>query len=275
MDNRETVRHIEEASDALKRRFGHTPDIALILGTGLGDFADRIEEAVAVPYGEIPHFPVSTVEGHAGRLIFGKIGEKYVLAMQGRFHYYEGYDLGEVTFPLRVMYRMGCRKLVVTNAAGGVNRELYPGALMLLDDHINFAGISPLRGANLAEFGPRFPDVSDIYSREFNEKTARLAEELGIRLFRGVYCYMTGPQFETAAEIRMIRILGGDVVGMSTVPEAIVAAHMGMRVTGISCVTNMGTGVLDGPIDHEGVNRVAKSVEEEFTALVRAIVAAS
>ncbi|MDO4753771.1 MAG: purine-nucleoside phosphorylase [Bacillota bacterium] len=263
---------IKESSRFIQDQVKEVPEVAIVLGTGLGDFGSSIEERVVIPYEEIPHFPVSTVEGHAGCLLFGKLAGKYVIAMQGRFHYYEGYDMAQVTFPIRVFYELGCRKLVLTNAVGGVNVDFRPGQLMLIEDHINFGGISPLRGKNLDDYGPRFPDVSDVYSKEFNGRILAEAQNMGMHPAKGVYCYMPGPQFETAAEIRMARILGADVVGMSTVPEAIVAAHMGMRVTGISCVTNMGTGVLDGPIDHAGVNEVAKSAEGDFGALLRKIV---
>lgn len=263
---------IKQSANYIKEIIGEAPEIALILGTGLGDFAEQIGDRIVIPYEDIPNFPVSTVEGHAGRLIFGISEGRRVIAMQGRFHYYEGYSMEEVTLPIRVFYELGCRTLILTNAVGAVNREYKPGDLMLIEDHINFAGISPLRGKNPEEYGPRFPDVSDIYSKRMNERISEEASKLGIPLHRGVYCYMTGPQFETAAEIRAVRILGGDVVGMSTVPEAITAAHMSMRVTGISCITNMGTGVNEGPIDHEGVNDVAKGAEARFSALVKKIV---
>lgn len=266
---------VRESSDYIRKRIEEIPEIAIVLGTGLGDFGDRIQDRSVIPYGDIPNFPVSTVEGHKGCLLFGKVEGKNVIAMQGRFHYYEGYDMSEVTFPIRVIYELGCRKLILTNASGGVNTNFKPGDLMLIEDHINPSGISPLRGKNLEEYGPRFPDVSDLYSRQFNGKILVEASEMRIRLALGVYCYMPGPQFETAAEIRMARILGADVVGMSTVPEAIVAGHMGMRVTAISCVTNMGTGVFDGPIDHAGVNDVAKNAEETFSSLLRKIIEVS
>lgn len=269
------LQRVRESSDYIRRRIKGNPEIAIVLGTGLGDFGDRIRDKIEIPYADIPNFPISTVEGHRGCLLFGELEGKYVMAMQGRFHYYEGYEMSEVTFPIRVICELGCKKLVLTNASGGVNINLRPGDLMLVEDHINPSGISPLRGKNMDEYGPRFPDVSDLYSKQFNGRILVEASEMGIRLALGVYCYMPGPQFETAAEIRMARTLGADVVGMSTVPEAIVAAHMGMRVTGISCVTNMGTGVLDGPIDHAGVNEVAKNAEEAFSQLLCKIVEVS
>lgn len=260
---------IKESGAYIRGRIGEIPEIALVLGTGLGSFGEKIEAKIVIPYTEIPNFPLSTVEGHKGCLIFGKLNGKYVIAMQGRFHYYEGYEMSEVTFPIRVFYELGCRKLILTNAVGGVNTDLQPGDLMLIEDHINMGGISPLRGKNLEEYGPRFPDVSNLYCKKWNADILREASKMGITLSSGVYCYMPGPQFETAAEIRMIRVLGGDVVGMSTVPEAIVAAHMGMSVMGISCVTNMGTGVWDVPVDHAGVNAVAEKSGENFAAVLK------
>lgn len=269
------LQKIKESSRYIRDRITGVPEVAIVLGSGLGSFGDRIEDRVVIPYAEIPNFPVSTVEGHKGCLLFGRLEGKYVIAMQGRFHYYEGYEMSEVTFPIRVFYELGCRKLILTNAVGGVNTYLKPGNLMLIEDHINFSGISPLRGKNLDEYGPRFPDISDIYSRQFNGRILVEAAEMGVYLSLGIYCYMPGPQYETAAEIRAARLLGGDVVGMSTVPEAIVAAHMGMRVTGISCVTNMGTGIVDIPIDHAGVTEVVKNSEENFTALLRKVIEVS
>lgn len=272
MSQKEIVKKIKEAAAYIGERIRAVPDIAIVLGTGLGDFASNIENPVFIPYAEIPHFPVSTVEGHVGRLVIGELSGKTVLAMQGRFHYYEGYSLEQATFGVRVIRELGCINLLLTNAAGGVNKDFSAGDLVLVDDHINLSGISPLRGANLDEYGTRFPDMADVYSREFNERVAEAAGALGVQLRRGVYVFMPGPQFETAAEIRMARVIGGDVVGMSTVPEAIVAAHMKMRTTCISCVTNMGTGVLDAPIDHAGINMVAKRAEANFTKIVKKIV---
>ncbi len=266
------IAKIKEASAYIRSITRAVPNIAIVLGTGLGDFASNVENPVIIPYGEIPHFPVSTVEGHAGRLVIGGLCGKTVLVMQGRFHYYEGYSLEQATFGVRVVRELGCSNLLLTNAAGGVNVEYKPGDLVLVQDHINLSGISPLRGPNLAEYGTRFPDMADVYSREFNERVAAAAAEIEVQLRRGVYVFMPGPQFETAAEIRMARVIGADVVGMSTVPEAIVAAHMRMRTTCISCVTNMGTGVLDAPIDHAGINEVAKQAESNFTKIVCKIV---
>lgn len=269
------MKKVKEARDCILSKIRQKPDIAVVLGTGLGGFGECLENPIVIPYEEIPHFPVSTVQGHAGRFLFGEMEGRNVLLMQGRFHYYEGYSPEQVTFPIRVIFDLGCTHLVLTNAAGGVNRDVSSGDLMLIEDHILLGAPSPLRGANWDDYGPRFPDSADVYSKAFNSEVENMARELEIPLRKGVYFFMPGPQFETAAEIRMIRTLGGDVVGMSTVPEAIVASHMKMRVTGISCVTNMGTGVLETPIDHDGIQDVARKVEAKFAALVRRIIAAT
>lgn len=269
------VKKIKETSEYIREKIGEKPEVAIILGSGLGHFAELLKDAVIIPYGEIPNFPVSTVKGHKGRFVCGNIEGKRVLAMQGRFHYYEGYDLQTVTFPIRCMRELGIEKLIVTNAAGGIGGDVYPGCLMLIEDHINFACISPLRGPNLDEYGPRFPDQSDLYSSEFNNRILDEAKALGIDLKRGNYAFMTGPQYESPAEVRALRLIGADAVGMSTVPEVTVAGHMGMRVTGISCISNLAAGISKTKLSHEEVGAVAKSAEEDFTRLVRRIISIS
>lgn len=259
----------KESAEYILEKANLTPEIGLILGSGLGVLADEIEEAVAIPYSNIPNFPVSTVQGHAGQLVIGKLSGKTVVAMQGRFHFYEGYDMEKVTFPVRVMKLLGVEKLIVTNAAGGVNEEFTPGDLMLITDHINFMGTHPLIGTNDERFGPRFPDMSQAYDREYQAVARRTAENLKIGLKEGVYVGFTGPTYETPSEVRMARTLGGDAVGMSTVPEVIVANHCSMRVLGISCITNMAAGILDQPLNHEEVIETTEKVKNEFLRYVK------
>lgn len=249
------------------------PEIGLILGSGLGSLAEQITDAVTIPYNCIPNFPVSTVEGHAGQLVCGTLEGRQVIAMQGRFHFYEGYALQDVTFPVRVMKLLGVGKLAVTNAAGAVNKDFAPGDLMLITDHLNMQGTNPLIGPNLKEFGPRFPDMSSLYHPELLEVVRKAARESGIPIREGVYACMTGPSYETAAEIRMLRTLGADAVGMSTVPEVIVATHSGIKALGISCITNMAAGVLDQPLNHEEVIETSNRVREQFVKLMRAVIA--
>ncbi|MEH6943036.1 purine-nucleoside phosphorylase [Bacillus sp. JJ722] len=260
------------SAEYIKEKVNGTPEIGLILGSGLGVLADEIENAVAIPYNEIPNFPVSTVEGHAGQLVIGELAGKTVVAMQGRFHFYEGYSMEKVTFPVRVMKVLGVEKIIVTNAAGGVNTNFTPGDLMLITDHINFTGTSPLIGTNDERFGPRFPDMSQSYNREFQAMAKKVASELNIDLKEGIYFGLTGPTYETPAEVRMVRTLGGDAVGMSTVPEVIVANHSSMRVLGISCITNMAAGILDQPLNHEEVIETTEKVKSEFLLLVKELV---
>lgn len=248
------------------------PEIAIILGSGLGSLADFIEDRQEIPYAEIPNFPRTTVPGHEGKLIFGRIGSRKVMAMKGRFHYYEGHEVGVVVYPVRVFGMMGIKNLIVTNAAGGVNTGFAPGDLMLIKDHISFFVENPLRGENLDELGPRFPDMSAAYDRSLQKMAMDCAQRFGIDLKCGVYAYCKGPSFETPAEIRALRTLGADAVGMSTVPEVIAARHMGMRVLGISCITNMAAGILDQPLTHEEVMETGKKVEQKFSALVREII---
>jgi purine-nucleoside phosphorylase len=259
----------EHAARTIRARGVEDVRVGLVLGSGLGAFADDLEDAVAIPYEEIPGFARSTVEGHAGRLVLGRVAGVPVVVQQGRFHFYEGYALDEVTFPVRVLGLLGIKSLVLTNAAGGLNNSFTQGALMLISDHLNLMGVNPLRGANDARFGTRFPDMSDVYDREFQEATICEAHAMQIELKRGIYAALTGPSYETPAEIRMLRALGADAVGMSTVPESIVARHMGVKVLGISCITNMAAGVLDRPIDHAEVMETGEQVRVTFTELLR------
>ncbi|MBQ6820647.1 MAG: purine-nucleoside phosphorylase [Clostridium sp.] len=263
---------IKDAANFIIEKSKYKPEIGLILGSGLGCLADSIENPEFYPYEELPHFPVSTVEGHAGRLVIGMLNGKCVIAMQGRFHYYEGYTMKEVTFPVRVMKLLGVEKIVVTNAAGSVNTNYKPGDLMLITDQINYSGDNPLIGANLNEFGPRFPDMSSAYTPSLLEKAEKVAEELNIDIKKGVYMMFSGPTYETPAEVRMARILGADAVGMSTVPEVIVASHSNMKVLGISCLTNMAAGILDQPLNHEEVVETSNMVRDKFISLMNKIV---
>lgn len=263
---------IETAATFIADKLTERPEIGLILGSGLGVLAEEIENPVQIAYEDIPNFPVSTVEGHAGQLVIGELEGKTVLAMQGRFHFYEGYSLDEVTFPVRVMRQLGIDKVIVTNAAGGVNAEFEAGDLMMITDHINNVGISPLIGPNDAELGVRFPDMSTAYDREYQELMEEVAKTLEISLQKGVYVWNSGPNYETPAEIRMLQQVGGDAVGMSTVPEVIVAKHSGMKVLGISCISNMAAGILDQPLSHEEVMETTEKVKADFLKLVRGIV---
>ena len=262
---------IDAACAYIRARTALEPEVGLILGSGLGDFAGRLESPVELPFAQIPGFPVTTVEGHAGALILGTFQGRTVAALRGRVHYYEGYSQQEITLPVRVMARLGIRTLVLTNAAGGVNLSFSAGALMLIADHINLSGTNPLMGPNLDAFGPRFPDMSDVYTRSLREQLKPLAEAAGIPLQEGVYMMYSGPSYETPAEIRAFRTLGADAVGMSTVPEAIAARHCGLQVVGVSCITNMAAGVLDRPLDHSEVMATAQRVKGDFTRLLEII----
>ena len=263
---------IKTAADFIIKKSKYKPEIGLILGSGLGSLADSIENPEFYPYEELPHFPVSTVEGHAGRLVIGMLNGKCVVAMQGRFHYYEGYHFNEVTFPVRVMKLLGVETLIVTNACGAVNESFKPGDLMIITDQINFSGDNPLIGKNLDEFGPRFPDLSNAFTKDLVNKAKDIANKLNIDIKTGVYMMFSGPTYETPAEIRMSRIIVADAVGMSTVPEVIVAAHSGMKVLGISCLTNMAAGILDQPLSHEEVMETSANVKEKFTTLMNKII---
>jgi len=264
----------EHATRVIRSRISVEPRIALVLGSGLGGFADDFEEAVGIPYEDIPGFVRSTAQGHAGRLVVGKIDSVPVLAMQGRVHYYEGYSLEEVTFAVRTFGLLGVKTLVLTNAAGGINVQLTQGALMVISDHLNLMGVNPLRGANDERFGPRFPDMSAVYSHELQELVINEAKAIGVEVRRGIYGALSGPSYETPAEIHLLRNLGADAVGMSTVPEAIVARHMGLEVLGISCITNMAAGISDEPINHEEVMETGNRVRETFAELLRRVIGA-
>jgi purine-nucleoside phosphorylase len=262
----------EHAARTIRARSTEEPRIVVILGSGLGAFADEFEDAVAVPYEEIPGFMVSTAAGHAGRVVIGKVDQVPVIAMQGRVHFYEGYSLEEVTFPIRTFKLLGIKTVVLTNAAGGINVELSQGALMVISDHLNLMGANPLRGPNDERFGPRFPDMSAVYSRKLQELVVEEARAMGVEIRRGIYGALSGPSYETPAEIHMLRTFGVDAVGMSTVPEAIVARQMGMDVLGISCITNMAAGISDQPINHEEVMETGERVRGMFTQLLRRVV---
>lgn len=259
---------IHAAADFLRTKITAGPTIGLILGSGLGDFADTLDNRIVVPFADIPDFPQTSVEGHVGAFVFGTKHGKSVVALQGRLHYYEGHSMQTLTLPVRVMALLGVKRLILTNASGGVNTCFCPGDLMLITDHINYSGSNPLIGANMPEFGPRFPDVSDLYSSEARSLILEKAAERGIPLRQGVYMMFTGPNYETPAEVRMARIVGADAVGMSTVPEALVASQCGIGVIGISCITNMAAGILDQPLNHQEVIETAALVHDKFHNLV-------
>lgn len=263
---------INEASAYIKKQMNGTPEIGLILGSGLGVLAEKIENPVTLSYKDLPYFPESTVSGHKGQLVAGMLEGKYVIAMQGRFHYYEGYSMQQVTFPVRVMKELGIESLLVTNASGGINKTFNPGDLMIITDHINNMGDNPLLGPNNEKLGVRFPDMSQVYDRVYIDHAANCAKELGLSIQKGVYVGNTGPIYETPAEINMLRTIGGDAVGMSTVPEVIVAGHAGLRVLGISCISNMAAGILDQPLTHDEVIETTEKVREDFMGLVKEII---
>jgi purine-nucleoside phosphorylase len=262
----------EHAARIIRSRTTETPRIAIILGSGLGAFADDFENAVGISYEDITGFPRSTAEGHAGRLVIGKIDQVPLLAMQGRVHFYEGYSLEQVTFPIRVFKLLGIKTLILTNASGGVNVQFSQGALMIISDHLNLMGDNPLRGPNDTRFGPRFPDMTTVYSPELQEIVIEEAKALNVEVRRGIYAALAGPSYETPAEIHLMRTLGADAVGMSTVPEAIVARHMDLEVLGISCITNMAAGISDEPINHDDVMATGDRVRTTFTQLLRKVV---
>ncbi|WP_342429619.1 purine-nucleoside phosphorylase [Neobacillus sp. FSL H8-0543] len=262
---------IFEARDFIFSKTDSRPTIGMILGSGLGTLADEISNPVTIPYSEIPHFAKSEAVGHANELVIGELMGKTVVAMKGRFHYYEGYTLDEVTFPVRVMKALGVENLLITNACGAVNTSFSPGDLMLITDHINLVGTNPLIGPNNSELGTRFPDVSRVYNPDLRNLATKVAIKQNIQLQNGVYAWWSGPAYETPAEIRMIRVLGADAVGMSTVPEAVVAVHGGMKVLGISCLTNMACGILDQPLSHDEVIEVAGKVRGNFVNLVKGV----
>ena len=275
-----------EAAEFIKSKYPHAVKTAVVLGSGLGAFADDLRDAVRIPYEEIPHFARSTVEGHAGRLVLGEIGGVHVAVQQGRFHYYEGYDMQQVMFPVRAFGRMGVENIILTNAAGSLEPEYPPGSLMLITDHMNCMGVNPLRGPNDARFGVRFPDMTQVYDRALQQLAAAEAAAISLERFergddakravllhRGIYCALSGPTYETPSEVRMYRSLGASAVGMSTVPEAIAARHQGTRVLGISCITNFAAGMTGDNINHEEVMETGARVAEVFKELLRRVIA--
>lgn len=263
---------MQEAAKVILQAAARPPEIGIILGSGLGPMANDIENPVVIPYQDIPGCPASTAPGHTGQLILGELGGRYCMAMQGRFHYYEGHSMDRVVYLVRIMAVMGIRSMVVTNAAGGVNRAMQPGDLMLITDHIGLAGESPLRGTNFEQLGPRFNDQTHVYDPEYLQIARQAAAELSISLYEGVYFYTKGPSYETPAEIRAVGILGGDAVGMSTVPEVVCANHAGIRVLGISCITNMAAGISADALNHEDVLRIGQQASSKAVALVKAVI---
>lgn len=263
---------INQTADFLRQRAGEMPKLAIILGTGLGNLVDHIEEKLYIPYSEIPNFPISTVQGHSGNLIFGKMGGRRVIAMQGRFHYYEGYDMKTVTFPVRVFKALGVETLFVSNAAGGMNKEFKVGDVMVITDHINLFPENPLRGKNYEELGPRFPAMTEAYDKKLVALADKIGEEKRLRLVHGVYVGTPGPTFETPAEYEYFRVIGGDAVGMSTVPEVIVARHADMRVFGISVITDLGGKDVTEVPTHEEVQKAAIKAQPTVEALVKEMV---
>lgn len=262
---------IQETANFLRSKMHTQPETAIILGTGLGSLVHEITDAYEISYKDIPNFPISTVEGHSGKLIFGKLGNKDIMAMQGRFHFYEGYSMQEVTFPVRVMRELGIKTLFVSNAAGGMNPDFSIGDLMIITDHINFFPEHPLRGKNI-EYGPRFPDMSEAYSKELINKALQIAEKKGINVQQGIYIGTQGPTFETPAEYKMFHILGADAVGMSTVPEVIVANHCGIKVFGISVITDLGVEGKIVEVSHEEVQKAADAAQPKMTTIMRELI---
>lgn len=262
------VEEVNATVDFLKAKASTCPQVAIVLGSGLGNFADVLKDKFSLDYSDIPGFLECSVQGHQGQLHFGKIGNVEVVLMQGRFHFYEGYKLDQVVFPIKVFAQMGCEQLILTNAAGGIHTSYAQGQLVLIQDHINLTGQNPLVGKNIEKFGPRFPDMTYTYNPAINELFVEQAKELNIDLKTGIYAGVLGPTYETPAEVRMLKILGADLVGMSTVPEAIIGHHMGMKVTGISCVTNMAAGISKIELKHEDIKDVANKVMADFSSLV-------
>ena len=263
---------VEAAAEFVRRRCGGLPELALILGSGRGDFAATLTGAVAIPYAEVPHWPTSTVVRHPGRLVIGESAGKSVAALAGRVHAYEGHAPDAMAFATRVMGRLGVKRLVLTNAAGGVNTAFSRGALMVIDDHINLLGSNPLAGENDDRFGPRFPDMTEVYSKRLRRIVDEVAAARGLSVVHGVYAALFGPSYETPAEIRYLRAIGADAVGMSTVPEALAARHMGLEVLGLSCITNMAAGVLPGPLSHADVLEASRRVRGTFITLLEGII---
>lgn len=272
METKNMLELIRQTAEFIRGKVAKMPETGIILGTGLGDLVNQMEITDSLDYTEIPNFPVSTVEGHSGKMIFGNLGGTYVMAMQGRFHYYEGYDMKEVTFPVRVMKELGVKTLFVSNAAGGMNKEFHVGDVMVITDHINLFPENPLRGRNFNELGTRFPAMTEAYSAELIRKADRIAEEEGFRLMHGVYVGTSGPTFETPAEYEYFRVIGGDAVGMSTVPEVIVANHAGMKVFGVSVITDLGGKDIKEVPTHEEVQKAALTAQPVMTSLMTRMV---
>ncbi|MBN2558654.1 MAG: purine-nucleoside phosphorylase [Clostridia bacterium] len=268
----ENYKKIKTAADYVGGLLPGKPVIGMTLGSGLGMLADTLEDPVEIGYESIPGFPVSTVKGHEGKFVYGGLSGRKVLAMKGRFHYFEGYEMKQVVMGVLLMKLLGINDVILTNAAGGINASFSEGCLMLITDHIGFIGPSPLRGLNIEELGPRFPDMSEVYCRRHIAKAEECAAEMGMDIERGIYCYALGPQYETPAEIRAMRILGADAVGMSTVPEAVAANHAGMNVLGISCITNMAAGMVDKPLSHAEVMETTERVRGQFMEYIKRIV---
>jgi purine-nucleoside phosphorylase len=267
------IQQLQETTSFIKSMYSHTPDAGIVLGSGLGNFAQELNVEKEIPYDQIPHFPVSTVEGHHGKLIFGELNGKKIVVMAGRFHFYEGYSADQVVYPIRVMKLLGIRHLLLSNAAGGVNTAFKVGDLMIINDHISFGIVNPLLGKNCEELGPRFPDMSEPYRKDIIQKARTIAASLNIKLHEGVYYGVTGPTFETRAEYKLIQRMGGDAVGMSTVQEVIVAAHMGLPVFAVSVITDIGIREEDNIITHEEVLQAAKEAEPKLTAIFKQLVA--
>jgi len=263
---------IMAAVDFIKQKFSELPQVGVVLGSGLGEFAAQVAEKTVIAYADIPHFKKVSVAGHAGRLVMGRVGGNAVAVLQGRYHYYEGHDIEDVVFPVRVLARLGIKSLLLTNAAGGISPTLLPGDLMILRDHINLMGVNPLRGASDERLGPRFPDMSAVYDPLFQDAIVAAEKEVGLSPQRGVYLALSGPSYETPAEIRMLAALGADAVGMSTVPEAICARHMGVRVAGISCITNLAAGISKQPLSHKEVTETAARVKNDFIRLLDLVI---
>lgn len=267
-----TYEQAQETAAFIRSKYDRPLQAAVVLGSGLGAFADEVENAVRIPYAEIPNFQLSTVVGHEGKLVLGEINGVSVAVQQGRFHYYEGYDISQVIFPVRVFGVLGIKTIILTNAAGSINTSFKPGSLMVIRDHINLMGINPLRGKNDERFGARFPDMTEVYDRAFLEKAITEAGEMELKLRRGVYAALSGPTYETPTEIHMLRNCGADAVGMSTVPEAVTARHMGMKVLGISCMTNYAAGIMDDIVNHEEVIETGVKAAGPFKELLRRVI---
>jgi purine-nucleoside phosphorylase len=268
MTEQEMLKELEACARVVRDRTELVPELGLVLGSGLGFLGDQVEDPVAIDYHDLPGFPVSTVPGHAGRLVLGKLSGRSVAVMQGRFHYYEGYSISRITMGVRLMGMLGVKAFIITNAAGGIRADLQPGDLMLIRDHVNLMGSNPLIGPNVDDWGVRFPDMSNAYSRELRTQARHVAAELGILVKEGVYAAFTGPSYETPAEIRMLNVLGADTVGMSTIPEVIAACHMGRQVLGISCVSNLAAGISPEPLSHAEVTETADKVRDVFSKLI-------